>query len=374
MKIVADNKIPFLKGILEPYANVEYYNGYEINADRVKDADALIVRTRTKCDASLLKGSRVKFIATATIGFDHIDTDYCKSNGITWKNAPGCNSQSVMQYIASVMATLYLQRQINFEDTTMGIVGVGHVGSKVATLASVLGMKVLLNDPPRARNEGGDFFVSLEEIALKADIISFHVPLIRKGADKTFHLLNNDLLCKIKSGAVIINSSRGEVVDGEVLKRALREKKIKTAALDVWENEPDIDAELLRLVSIGTPHIAGYSIDGKANGTAMAVRAVSDFFNLGLSNWYPENIPLPPQTRLEINCAGLNKHQVMSRAILFTYDVGQDDNRLRKSIDTFEYQRNNYPVRREFNRFTIKLLNAVPEYLEMLKRLGFAVE
>ena len=281
MKIIADSKIPFLKGVFEPYGVVEYYAGKEITPEVVKDADALIVRTRTRCDAALLQGSSVKFIATATIGFDHIDTDYCKKSGIAWKNAPGCNAGSVMQYVASVLTRLSINYHFDFNETTLGVIGVGNVGSKVARMASLLGMKVLLNDPPRERKEGRGAFVSLNEIADRADIITFHVPLNRGGADNTFHLFNHDFAKQIKPGSIIINSSRGEVVSGNVLKKVLKEKYLKAAVLDVWENEPVIDAGLVPLIDMATPHIAGYSIDGKANGTAMSVRAVSNFFNLG---------------------------------------------------------------------------------------------
>jgi len=373
MKIIADSKIPFLKGVFEPYGAVEYYAGKEITPEVVKDADALIVRTRTRCDAALLQGSSVKFIATATIGFDHIDTDYCKKSGIAWKNAPGCNAGSVMQYVASVLTRLSINYHFDFNETTLGVIGVGNVGSKVARMASLLGMKVLLNDPPRERKEGRGAFVSLNEIADRADIITFHVPLNRGGADNTFHLFNHDFAKQIKPGSIIINSSRGEVVSGNVLKKVLKEKYLKAAVLDVWENEPVIDAGLVPLIDMATPHIAGYSMDGKANGTAMSVRAVSDYFNLGLKNWYPQEIPAPTNTTIKIDCAGLNLQQVVSKAILFTYDVKQDDIRFRSSISTFEYQRNNYPVRREFNIFTVKLTNATPEQYEVLKRLGFIV-
>ena len=374
MKIVADNNIPFLKGVFEPYGVVvEYYPGRAITAEVMKDADALIVRTRTRCDAALLKESRVKFIASATIGFDHIDMDYCKQNGIVWKNAPGCNSASVMQYVASALTRLSLNYDLDFSKTTLGIVGVGNVGSKVARMATLLGMRVMLNDPPRERAEGSKAFVSLDEIAEKADIITFHVPLNRGGADNTFHLFDESLAAKIKPGSIIINTSRGEVVSGEILKMALKDKKVQAAVLDVWENEPAIDADLLPLVDIATPHIAGYSLDGKANGTAMSVNAVSAFFNLGLKNWYPQEMVYPANTTFEIDCSGFSLQQVVSKTIFFAYDVLQDDNRFREDIASFESQRNNYPVRREFGAFTVKLTHADSGQYEVLKKLGFKV-
>ena len=371
MKIIADNKIPFLKGVLETSAEVIYAPGPEISAAMVKDADALIVRTRTQCNASLLEGSAVKFIATATIGFDHIDADYCASKGIDWTNAPGCNSASVMQYIAAALAHLSEKHQFNFAEKTLGIVGVGNVGTKVAKLASLLGMKVLLNDPPRERKEGKGKFVSLSEIQEKADIVSFHVPLNKEGVDKTHHLFDKKFLNHIKPKTIIINTSRGEVVSNNVLKNALKEKNMKAAVLDVWENEPKVDLELLELVEIATPHIAGYSADGKAMGTALSVQAVSRFFNLGLDNWFPENIPSPPNKTITINCEGLSKQEVINKAILATYNISRDDAALRNSVDTFEKQRDDYPVRREFNTFKIDLINDKISSLKILKELGF---
>ena len=370
MKIVADNKIPFLRGVLEAFAEVEYYPGKEITALMVKDADALIVRTRTKCDAELLEGSNVKIITTATIGYDHIDTDYCDAKGIKWTNAPGCNSGSVMQYIASALAHLSIKHKFEYSNKTMGIVGVGNVGSKVAALASNLGMKVLLNDPPRERKEGKSGFVSLQEIKEKADIISFHVPLIKEGEDKTYHLFDENFLSGLDSETIIINSSRGEVVSTTTLKNALKEKQIKAAVLDVWENEPNIDKELLELVDIATPHIAGYSADGKAMGTAMSVQALSRYFYLGLNDWFPEDIPSLPNQNIEINCQGKTNQEVINNAIQATYKIENDDLTLRKSIGTFEQQRGDYPLRREFKAFKVYLTND-NNNTEVLKQLGF---
>ena len=228
----------------------------------VKDADALIVRTRTRCDSKLLEGSKVRFIATATIGYDHIDTQWCESHGIRWTNAPGCNSWSVQQYIGSLLVIMSRSLGFRFRDKTIGIVGVGNVGSKVARLAALLGFRVLLCDPPRARREGLGQFITLDEIIERSDIITLHVPLIHDGEDATFHMFDRSRLATMNPGQILINSSRGEVVDGEALKNALVQKKILAASLDVWENEPHIDTELLSLLFTGTPHIAGYSVDG----------------------------------------------------------------------------------------------------------------
>ena len=190
MKIVCDNKIPFLRGALEPYAEVVYLPGAETTPEVVKDADAVVTRTRTRCDASLLEGSRVRAIATATIGFDHIDTTWCEAHGIAWSNAPGCNSWSVKQYISSVLAVLAQRHGLKLDTLTLGVVGVGNVGSKVAEVGRAYGMRVLLNDPPRARAEGPEAFTDLDTLLAESDIVTVHVPLTRGGEDATWHLFD----------------------------------------------------------------------------------------------------------------------------------------------------------------------------------------
>lgn len=371
MRIVVDNKIPYLEKVLENFADVEYYAAREISTEVVKDADALLIRTRTKCDASLLDGSSVKIIATATIGFDHIDTQYCDVKGIKWTNAPGCNSTSVMQYIASALA--YLSNKYNFDygKMTIGIIGVGNVGSKVAKLASALGMDVLLNDPPLERTEGNHKYVSLDKIKKNADIITFHVPLNIGGTDNTFHLCDSKFLDLLKPGAIIINSSRGEVVLSESLKKALSTNKLKAAVLDVWENEPNIDIELLNLLDIATAHIAGYSAEGKAMGTAMAVRALSRYFGWGLDSWFPEQIPSLPKQEININCQDKSSQEIINEAIIATYNIAEDDKKLRKSVEDFEILRSNYPVRREFSAYKVHLQNDCHSIKNKLPDLGF---
>ncbi len=373
IKIVADNKIPFLKGVLEPYAEIVYLPTSEITNENVTDADALLIRTRTKCNSKLLTGTNIKFIATATIGFDHIDTSYCELNHIKWINAPGCNSSSVMQYFASALLTLASKKNISLPNMTIGLVGVGNVGKKVAHLSGLLGLKVLLNDPPRERKEGNEKFVSLEELMSRSNVITFHVPLIKEGIDKTFHFADEAFFSKLNERIIFFNTSRGEVVDTSALKNAIEKKIISASVLDVWENEPNIDQELLYMVDISTPHIAGYSADGKANGTAICIKALSSFFNLGIKDdWYPPSIPPPNiQNELIIECAGKSDQEILSEIILSTYDVLKDDDALRKSIDTFEKQRNEYPVRREFSYYYIKLHNGNPDLEMTLSKLGF---
>ena len=373
IKIVADDKIPFLNGVLEPYAAIRYLPGHSIESEDIKDADALIVRTRTRCSGELLKGSAVKFIGTATIGYDHIDTRYCKRNGIEWVNAPGCNSSSVLQYI--ITALLKISGDFNFQlqGKTIGIIGVGHVGSKVERFARTIGMNVLLNDPPRAGREGSDKFTGLDEVLEQSDIITLHVPLTLSGKHKTFHMIDDHQLGKIRENAWLINSARGEVADTSSLKKALERRLIKGAVIDVWEKEPDIDNELMNLAYMATPHIAGYSSDGKANGTAMIVNKLSGYFGLPLTEWYPHGIKEPANQVIQINATGRDFEDILREAVNHTYNISADDNRLRSSPSGFEKQRGDYPARREFPAYTVSIEGASDGDIAKLSELGFKV-
>ncbi|HLP17433.1 MAG TPA: 4-phosphoerythronate dehydrogenase PdxB [Bacteroidota bacterium] len=372
MKIIVDKNIPYLRGVLEPYATVVYLAGQVISRSDLTDADAMIVRTRTKCNAALLEGTRVRFIATATIGHDHIDAEYCDAHGIRWTNAEGCNSSSVQQYIGAVLAQLSTQLNFSCNAKTLGIVGVGNVGTKVAALARALGMRVLLNDPPRARREGGAGFVPIDTLIEHADIITFHVPLIDGGRDNTFYMADERFLSRLRPTQIVINTSRGEVVQGSALKALLQRGGLQACVLDVWEQEPMIDIELLHKCVIGTPHIAGYSADGKANGTSMSVNALSRFFGWGaLDAWKPGDVPAPREPEFTLDCEHLSKQDAIKRAILHTYDICADDERLRRSVQTFERQRADYPLRREFTSYTITLKNASSSIRSALETLGF---
>jgi len=347
MKIICDDKIPFLRGVLEPYAEVVYLPGAAICAADVRNADALIVRTRTRCDAALLQGSSVRVIASATIGYDHIDTEWCSGHGIEWSNAPGCNSGSVAQYVESALLTLSRLHGLDLGSLTLGIVGVGHVGSKVEKLARRLGMRVLLCDPPRAffpapagvTPHAAEDFCSLDDLVAGSDIITLHVPL----DDSTRHMFDATRLASMRHDQILINTSRGEVVDCLALRDLLARRHAAgispsdhtpggpgAAVLDVWENEPDIDRELLRLVDIGTPHIAGYSADGKANGTTAAVRFVARRLGISpLRDWFVSPDSIPP-------------------AAYPGYDVTRDSDALKSTPDNFEFFREHYPIRREY--------------------------
>ena len=375
MKIVCDNKIPFLRGVFEPYAEVVYLPGGETTPAVVRDADAVVTRTRTRCDAALLAGSAVRVIATATIGYDHIDTAWCEAHGILWRNAPGCNSSSVQQYVGAALCALARRYGLRLEGMTLGVVGVGNVGSKVAQTAAALGMRVLLCDPPRARREGSDGFVSLDEIISRSDIVTLHVPLSRAGEDATWHLFDAARLAAMRPDQILINSSRGPVVDNVALKAALAAKALRGAVLDVWEGEPAPDRGLLDLVDIATPHIAGYSADGKAAGTAAAVQTVAARLGLPLTDWRPSGIPAPAQPlSFALDAAGKSLQEALSEALLYTYDILADDCALRAHPDRFEQLRGDYPVRREPSAFSVRLRGGTDALAARLRALGFRVE
>jgi erythronate-4-phosphate dehydrogenase len=265
------------------------------------------------------------------------------------------------------------KRGFKLEERVLGVIGVGNVGKKVVHTAEILNMRVYLNDPPRVRNEGICGFLSLDSILRECDIITFHVPLSFEGPDKTFRMVNESMLSGINHGTILINTSRGEVVDTAALKKARSEGKVTDMVLDVWENEPEIDRELLAMTTIATPHIAGYSADGKANGTAMAVQALSRFFNLGIDDWEPEDIPLPENAEILLDCKNRDAERVLGDAILATYQIGTDDARLRTSVETFEKQRGSYPLRREFPAFRIRLKNEHSGIRQMMMKMGFRV-
>lgn len=370
IKIVCDDKVKYLKGVLEPFADVTFLPGSKITRHDLLDAQALVVRTRTQCNRELLEGTPIRFIGTATIGYDHIDTAWVEANGIAWTNAPGCNSGSVKQYIAAVLSLLVMEKGMVLSGKTIGIVGVGNVGKKVAQVAEAFGMKVLLNDPPRQRS-GESGFVSYEQVLAQSDVITYHVPYIKSGEDKTFHLFDKTTLERLKRGAIIINTSRGEVVETEAIKQALQTGVVSYAILDVWENEPELDLELLDRVYVATPHIAGYSVDGKALGSAMTIRALSRQFNLPLVDWFPQSLPAPENAVLNIDAKELTTQQALAQLIMMTYPLRRDDVSLRNDVRQFEELRGNYPVRREFQAYECEVVNADDDLMKKLELLGF---
>lgn len=342
MKIVIDDKIPYLKDALEKAGYVVVSKpGTEINAVDVADAVALFVRTRTKCNAGLLDGSSVRFIGTATIGYDHIDCDYCHKNGIVWKNAAGCNAGAVLQYVQSVI----YEWSSCVRGLAIGVVGVGEIGSRVSEWAEQAGMTVYRNDPPKAL-KGSEGYVSLDEIAAKCDIITFHPTLEREGDFPTYHLADKRFFDSLKKCRLLINASRGEVVDNTALLNALRESKVGDVALDVWENEPFIDRELLEKAFVATPHIAGYSAEGKINATRMVLDAFFEFMEV-VDSQYVGSLSEPDGN---VVIASDEREALMS-----IYSPLADTAALKKNPDDFESLRNCYKLRREPSAYKIVL-------------------
>lgn len=330
MKIIIEKNIPFIKGMLDNVAEVSYLAPDEINAAAMRDADALVTRTRTRCDASLLDGSKCRFIATATIGTDHIDLDYCRSHGITVRNAPGCNAPAVAQYVFAVIASL---RGLD-TGFTLGVVGAGHVGSIIVNWAKEMGINTLVCDPPRADAEGKDGFTDIEEIARKCDVITFHTPMTHDGKYPTFHLLDRNLVDKMERKPLIINSARGPVTDTQALLYGLHSGKIGCAAIDCWENEPGISPELLDLAAVATPHIAGYSREGKIRATRMSLDSLTSYLGLPKVEM-AEKVP-------EGAATGVTLASVAS-----SYNPLDDTEALKSSPESFEKLRNTYNYRDE---------------------------
>lgn len=369
MKIVADNTVPYLKGIAEPIADVTYLTSKEFTPEQIHNADALIVRSIDKCTRELLEDSQVKLITSATIGFDHIDTQYCEEAGITWKNSPGCNAVSVAQYILAGLIILSLVRKEKLQGKTIGIIGVGHVGKEVQKLCTAFGLNVLLNDPPRAEIEGQKEFVSLDTIAEQADIITFHTPLTKTGRYATFHLAGKDFFSKLKKNPWFINASRGAVHDTEALLQAYQTGKISEMIIDCWENEPTINLELLSHTTIATPHIAGFSADGKANGTRMCLEHIESFFHLRFDKI--KNVVPPALENPIIDLDKFTENRI-EQAVLKSFNPLYVDKMLRENPTKFEWYRNNYQHPREFSAYTI--IHATMEEAQVLQQLGFNVQ
>ena len=342
MKLIIDDKIPFIRGEAEKLGEVVYLPGAKITAADVRDADVLIIRTRTLCNKELLEGSKVQFIATATIGFDHLDVDYLREAGIAWTNCPGCNATSVAQYIETSLLLLAQDGKINLSDCTVGVIGVGNVGRRVVERLERMGCRVLLNDPPRAEQEieFAKHAVSLSQLQDECDVITIHTPLITKGTHPTLHLVDADFLKGLKRRPVLINAGRGEVVDSAALCAALDQDVVSAVVIDTWENEPHIHRDLLQKAYLGTPHIAGYSADGKANGTRMALQAVAQHFKKNVTfevipPAYPEDYSYYPEMA------------VAQDNPLRLYNPLRDSEALKAHPEDFEKLRGDYPLRRE---------------------------
>ena len=376
MKIIIDENIIFAKEAFSPYGNVILKSGREITKSLVKDADALITRSITQINSNLLSGSRVQFIGTATTGIDHVNTDYLKKEGIGFANAAGCNSQAVAEYVFTALTYISQTKQIPLLDKTIGVIGAGNIGSKVVKMSKALGLKVLINDPPLQRKTKENIYCSLKE-ALTADIITLHVPITYSGIDKTFHLIDEKQLTQIKKDTIFLNSSRGPVVNNKTMIKILKSKNL-TTIFDVWENEPEISTILLSKVDIGTPHIAGYSFEGKVNGTKMIYDAFCKFFNLELS-WNP-NLPEISNKEIEINIVD-SIENALYQIFKKVYPINEDSNQLKKMVGLpkemqskyFDKLRKEYRLRRELSNYTVILPSRNRSIKEMLQNFGLNI-
>lgn len=377
MKIIADRNIPFASEAFLNLGKVELLPGRDIEKDNIVDADVLLVRTVTRVDRKLLDGTDVKFVGTATIGFDHVDTTYLEDNSIGFSYAPGCNANSVSEYIIAAFLNLAQKLKFPLRGKKAGIIGCGNVGSRVVEKLKVLEMETLENDPPLFDQTGDTRYVPLERILEESDFITVHTPLSEIGKYPTFHLCDDDFFSRASKKPCFINSSRGGVCDTGSLTRALKSGDISAAVLDVWENEPDIDTRLLHLLTIGTPHIAGYSLDGKVNATKMLFNAVCRHFNIK-NEWAPSLMPEPENPVISLKPSG-DPENVIGEAVEIAYNIGSDDKMLRKLADYptgqkqefFDSLRNEYPVRREFSSYTVTGKYSRTGVFEKLEKLGF---
>ncbi len=381
MKIVVDQKIPFVEEAFGPFGEIAKYDSRAIDNEAVRNADALLVRSETKVDEKLLAASKVKFVGTATIGTDHVDTGFLKGQGIAFASAPGCNSNAVVQYVFSALFTLAERHGFKLRGKTLGVVGVGNIGSKIVRVGHKLGMNVLQNDPPLARATGDPRFVPLDDL-MEADFITIHVPYTKDGSDPTHHLFDEKRLSMLREGLVLINSSRGAVVDNQALNAALSRGAPGEAVLDVWEKEPNIEITLLARCLIGTQHIAGYSIDGKVNATRMIYEAFCTHFGLAQS-WDAGAVIKPPeQPVITVEPGYSDPEDVISNVVRKCYDITKDDANLRKIFDMkeaergpyFKNLRGRYNFRYEFSNMTTVLPKRDDFLSEALQAFRFKID
>ena len=370
MKIVYDENIPYGGEAFSRLGEAVSIPGREIQNPHLLDADLLIVRSVTRVDRKLLEGTPVRFVGTATIGTDHIDRGYLESAGIAFSDAAGGNAHSVSEYVTAAVVHLEKTQGRSFQGKTAGIIGVGNVGRRVKTQLEALGLRVLLNDPPREEREGSDAFSDLGTLLKQADLITLHTPLTRTGKHPTFHLLSEKELNQMKKGSVLFNTSRGSVVDGKSLLASLDSGHLGAAVLDVWENEPTPDPNLVAKVDIATPHIAGYSLDGKLNGTRMMFEAAARYLGVD-EEWEEGWNPRVENPRFSLS---ENGRKSIWEAVLRVYPIHEDDARMRGILQEppeqqaayFDRLRKEYPVRREFPNYQVRGGEG-----ETLRRLGF---
>ena len=370
MKILVDENMPYAVELFSRLGNVQAVPGRPIPQDALNDADALMVRSVTKVNEALLAGKPVKFVGTATAGTDHVDDAWLQQQGIGFSAAPGCNAIAVVEYVFSSLLILAQRDGFQLRDKTVGIVGVGNVGSRLNARLRALGIRTLLCDPPRADRGDEETFSSLDQLVAEADILTFHTPLNMSGPYSTHHLVDADLLARLPADRILINACRGEVVDNAALLDALNGPKKLTAVLDVWEPEPGLSLALLDKVAIGTAHIAGYSLEGKARGTTQVFEAFSQFIG------QPQKVPLEellpaPEFPVVSFSGELNEARLL-RLIHLVYDVRRDDAPLRRvagKAGEFDKLRKFYEERREWS--SLKVICDNPATVELLNKLGF---
>jgi erythronate-4-phosphate dehydrogenase len=378
--IVVNKHTPYAEQVFKRIGKVTALDTHEITSGTVKDADILIVRSETKVNEALLKGSRVKFVGTVTIGKDHVDEVYLAKNGITFISAPGSNSNSVSEYLTAALLELAKRKNFLPGEKTIGIVGVGNVGSKVWRKAEALGMRVLLNDPPLQR-QGSAYPLQSLDALMDADILTLHVPLQRTGQDATYHLFDERRIRSMKKGAIFINTSRGGVVETEGLKHAILDGHLSNVVLDVWEKEPTIDASLLDLVSLGTQHIAGHSLDGKVNALRMNYESVCRFLSLPVDQELIPSFLDRTMKEIKINARSGSLESVLREIVKQCYDITEDDRLLRRIVSVpeqdrgkyFSRLRTEYRIRREFFNYTLAVPEEEKKLSTILHLLGFNV-
>ena len=378
MKIVTDANIPFVKECFSSIGEVTIIGGREMTPGMVADADALVVRSITPVCEELLAGSKVRFVGTATIGFDHIDIDFLDSNNIGFASAPGSNANSAAEYVTAGLLEIGQKYALDLEGRSIGIIGVGNVGSRVAKKCAAKGMVVYLNDPPLQRQTGDAKYLPLEKL-FDCDFITFHTPLTFEGPDKTHHLADEKFFKSLKQRCVFVNASRGGVVDSSALKADIRSGRLRAVMLDVWENEPNIDIELLKMVDLGTPHIAGYSLDGKIAGMIMIYKAACEYFAVKPKYDLKDFLPEPDVPELKVNPNITNDQDALLNAVQKIYRIDKDDTRLRRILDKpvenrgehFDSLRKNYSVRREFQNTRVILEDTNSKLAKKLIGIGF---
>jgi len=382
MKIVADQNIPFVEQCFAHLGDVKLLAGRKITPDTATDADVLLVRSVTKVDEKLLAASRVKFVATATIGFEHIDLDYLNHRDIGFASAPGSNANSVAEYIIAALLALGKKYKFHLAGKSIGVIGVGNVGSKVVAKCAILGMKTILNDPPLSRKTGDPKYRPLDEV-FDCDFVTLHTPLTKEDPDKTYHLADNVFFARLKKGAFFLNTSRGPVMETNALKQAMRDKKLAGVVLDVWENEPDIDPQLLQNVDLSTPHIAGYSFDGKVAGLIMIYNTVCNYFKLKPEHTLQDFLPPPKVSEIHITPEDLAQDQerIIHDTVQQVYVINRDDFNTREILlqepakrgEFFDLLRENYPQRREFQNTRVFPPDVNSLLAKKLSGIGFQI-